>query len=79
MSDAYAWRLCEFAFGTNPMAEFHARHEDKKHLGTCHFAIGGNDTSGGKIKSKVHVELVINRPTIILDKKTIMEKGELLV
>ncbi len=75
--DANAWRLCEFAFGTNPLAEYHGRHEDKKRLGTCHFAIGGNDTFGGKIKCKVHVDLVVDKPTIILDKKTIMKNGKL--
>lgn len=78
-SDRNAWRISEFSIGANPMSEIRARHEDKRRLGTIHFAIGSNNFFGGKIKSKVHVDLVVNKPTIILDKKTIMEKGKLLV
>lgn len=78
-SDKNAWRISEFALGTNPEAKIFGAHEDKKRLGTCHFALGSNDYFGGKIKSKMHVDLVANKPTVILDKKTVMKNGKLLV
>lgn len=74
-SDENSRKLCEFAIGTNPESKIYGRHEDKKRLGTCHFAIGTNEAFGGKIKSGVHVDLVANNPTIILDGKTIIKKG----
>ncbi len=81
--DKNAKMLAEFAIGTNPNARFVSGHEDKKRLGTIHFALGhnqfGSKKFSGKLKSSIHIDMVIKDPTVAIDDKIIMEKGKLLV
>ena len=73
--------VAEFAIGTNPSAKITGVIlEDEKVLGTCHIAFGDNTSfPGGKNKSIIHLDIIILKPTIKLDKKIIMEKGKLLI
>lgn len=73
--------IAEFAIGTNPSAKVTGVIlEDEKALGTCHIAFGDNMSFlGGKNKSIIHLDIIVLKPTIKLDKKIIMKKGKLLV
>ena len=75
--------IAEFGIGTNEKAErFDNILEAEKILGTCHIAIGDNSAFGGEIRANVHIDLLIDKPTITLkigkEKVKIMEDGKLL-
>lgn len=71
--------IAEFAIGTNPKAKIIGNIlEDEKVKGTCHFAFGANRTFGGKNEANIHLDGIIDSPTIYLDDKKIMEKGLLI-
>lgn len=71
----------ELGIGTNPKAIVSGFVlEDEKVLGTCHLAFGSSFSyPGGKIKSDIHWDGILLRPTIWVDNKKIMDSGELLV
>jgi len=73
--------IAEFAIGTNPNARITGNLlEDEKVLGTCHIAFGDNTSyPGGTNESVLHMDTIVISPTIILDDKTIMENGRLLI
>lgn len=69
----------EFAIGTNPKAHIIGNIlEDEKVKGTCHFAFGSNTTLGGKNQSSVHLDGIIDRPTIYVDGEKVIENGILV-
>ena len=79
-----AGNIAEFGVGTNEKAErFDNILEAEKILGTCHIAIGDNSSFGGKVRANVHIDLLIEKPTVILRagerEVKLMEEGELLV
>ncbi len=79
-ADANGTNLAEFAIGTNPKAKLIGNlAEDKKLAGTCHFAVGDNESLGGTRKSDIHLDGVIRRPTIRLDDTVVVEGGQLVV
>ncbi len=72
--------IAEFAIGTNPNARLIGNlAEDKKLLGTVHFAIGDNESLGGQVQSSVHLDGLMLKPTVIADKKMLVENGKILV
>lgn len=73
--------VAEFGIGMNPAAKIIGNVlEDEKKLGTIHIAFGDNSTYGGNVKCGVHIDGIILKPTVVLDdKKTILDKGELVV
>lgn len=50
---------------------------DEKALGTAHVAIGRNVHLGGVNKASIHVDFVLNKPSIEVDDKLIMKKGKI--
>ena len=79
-----AGNIAEFGVGTNERAErFDNILEAEKILGTSHIAIGDNSSFGGKVRANVHIDLLIEKPTVILRagerEVKLMEEGELLV
>ena len=75
-----AYNLAEFGIGTNPKARLMGNVlEDEKVLGTCHVAFGDNSTFGGRVRAGIHVDGILLKPTIKLDGKIIMEKGQLRI
>lgn len=78
-SDKNAKILCEFSIGLNPKARpLGIILNDEKIFGTCHVAFGDNKNIGGKNRSNVHLDGVINKPTIWFDDKLIMKNGLML-
>lgn len=72
--------IAEFSIGANKNARIIGKVlNDEKAYGTCHMAFGDNKSMGGKTKSNIHIDGVVNKPTIWFDKKMIMKKGKLVV
>jgi len=79
-ADAGATNIAEFAIGTNPVAKLTGNlAEDKKVRGAVHMAVGDNMNLGGLVRSDVHLDGMILRPTVIIDGKTVVERGLLLI
>ncbi len=75
-----SFNLGEFGIGTNPKAKLTGNVlEDEKVIGTCHFALGNNISAGGRIYAKSHVDFILKKPTILVDKKKIMLNGRFLL
>ncbi|MCF7799330.1 hypothetical protein K9M74_05505 [Candidatus Woesearchaeota archaeon] len=72
--------ICEISIGTNPI---HANEQnihsivEEKNLGTMHFGCGGNGSYG--LRKGPHFDSVIQEPTLIVNGKLLMEKGQFRV
>jgi len=73
--------VAEFAIGTNKKAKISGTVlEDEKVFGTCHVAFGDNTSyPGGKNSSGLHIDVIVLKPTIALDGRTIMKNGKLTI
>ncbi|MGM5484309.1 MAG: aminopeptidase [Nanobdellota archaeon] len=72
--------VAEFGIGTNTHAAISGNTlEDEKVKGTCHIALGNNMAFGGMNDVPVHVDGIMEDPTIELDGKVIMERGKFLI
>ena len=73
-----ATNLGELGIGLNPKAKIIGNVlEDEKVLGTVHFAIGSNYDQDAL--ALIHSDCIVKNPTIIIDQKTIMKKGKMLI
>ncbi len=69
----------DFALGTNPSCRVIPKsREIKKKLGTAHVAIGDNKTLGGNVDASLHVDIIVLRPTVMIDGEPILSNGSLL-
>jgi len=82
-TDEWSSIVGEFAFGINPKARFTREFlEAEKMLGSVHVAFGNNlDMPAGKNPSKNHVDLLMSRPTVRVEKSdgavhTVLEDGK---
>lgn len=71
-------RLAELGVGVNDGIKELTGHPilDEKCSGTAHIAIGGNTRFGGLISSSIHEDLVTRSPSLWLDGKRILDKGQ---
>lgn len=75
-----AFNLAELGIGTHDKALITGEVlEDEKVIGTVHIAFGDNKSMGGTIRVASHLDGVIMEPTVIVDGRTIMEKGKFLI
>ena len=78
--DATARNIAEFAIGTNPNARLIGNlAEDKKLAGTVHFAVGDNESLGGVVRSSIHLDGLILKPTVLADQQPLVQKGTLVL
>jgi hypothetical protein len=69
--------IAELGIGTNSLARLQGNIlTDEKVLGTIHVAVGRNDFLGGKNVATTHIDGVISQPTVVIDGKVLMNKGE---
>lgn len=74
-----AKNIAEFGIGTNDKAILSGNVlEDEKVMGTCHIALGNNATIGGKVNASVHIDGIILRPSVYVNRVPIMGKGKLI-
>ena len=72
-------RIAELGIGTNyGMKPVGWSIYDEKALGTAHIAIGNNIHLGGVNEASIHIDFVLNKPTIKADKEPVMEQGRFL-
>ncbi len=70
--------LAEFGIGLNPLSRRNGHfQEEKKARGNVHAALGDNLFYGGEIQSAVHIDMVMYRPTVVLDERVIVADGQL--
>jgi leucyl aminopeptidase (aminopeptidase T) len=71
--------LAELGIGTNPKAKITGNIlEDEKVLGTAHIAFGTSAAMGGTIQTTVHLDSILDKPTIEVDGKVIIKEGKFL-
>lgn len=74
-----AYTVAELGIGTNDQAIITgAILEDEKVMGTVHIALGNNLSMGGTCDVGIHVDGVILEPTVKVDGRIIMDKGDLI-
>lgn len=72
------FNLAELGVGTNDAARIcGAILEDEKVMGTVHLAVGNNMSMGGTIGPQIHLDGIINKPTLTLDGVPLLVKGEM--
>lgn len=75
-----ATNIGELGIGTNPTANPKGSIiEAEKALGTAHIALGNNFSFGGTVEVPFHSDGVILKPTLTVDKKTIIKRGTYLL
>ncbi|MDQ3940934.1 MAG: aminopeptidase, partial [Actinomycetota bacterium] len=66
--------------GTNDAARLVGNTlEDEKILGTIHIAFGDNHSFGGVIRVSSHHDGIVLSPTVEIDGRVLMTKGQLTV
>ncbi|HID32172.1 MAG TPA: aminopeptidase, partial [bacterium (Candidatus Stahlbacteria)] len=75
-----ALTLGEFGIGTNQKARITGNIlEDEKALGTVHIGFGDNIGFGGDNAAEVHIDCLIQKPNLVIDGKTIMTDGNIII
>lgn len=76
LSDKNSSFLSEIGIGTNQNAFWKSDlMESEQARGTCHFGFGMNINYGGKIDSKKHFDLVVQKPTICIQSRCFYVDG----
>jgi len=72
--------IAEFGIGLNKNAKLIGHPlEDNKVFGTVHIGFGDNSRYGGKIKCAYHAHGVIQKPTVYIDGKILIDNGKLML
>jgi leucyl aminopeptidase (aminopeptidase T) len=70
----------EISIGLNPDVRPSGNmREDKKLRGSCHIALGSSAEDGGALRSNVHIDGVVRRPTVHLDGDAVVRDGEIVL
>lgn len=68
--------IAEFGIGLNGESLRNGSfQEEKKARGNVHIALGDNIFYGGTVRSPVHLDMVVRRPTVRLDDRVLVEDG----
>jgi leucyl aminopeptidase (aminopeptidase T) len=80
-TDENASNIAELGIGTCHFLprENRGTSLDFARYGTAHLALGRNNDIGGNTMSKIHQDVLLDKPTIFIDGKCIMQEGELLI
>jgi len=74
-----AYTMAEFGIGTNDAARIIGNIlEDEKVMGTIHVAFGNNISMGGQVNVPIHLDGIVQYPTVEVDGRLIMKDGKLL-
>ena len=80
----HATEVAEIAWGSNPhqtlsLATTRNPIDAERHSGTVHVGIGPSPIFGSRTTSRLHLDSLVIKPTVLLDGEPIMEAGHLLV
>jgi leucyl aminopeptidase (aminopeptidase T) len=80
-TDENASNIAELGIGTCHFLPREMRDTslDFARYGTAHLALGRNNDISDNTMSRIHQDVLINKPTIIIDDQCIMQEGELLI
>lgn len=78
-SDEGGYRIAEVSLGLNKKIRRTGNKADKKMYGTAHIGFGENRDVGGANQSRLHYDLVINKPALVVDGFDVAKDGEVLV
>lgn len=73
--------LAEIGIGVNPAVHRLSGNMlfDEKCAGTAHIALGANAYMGGTVDSAIHCDMVVKKPSILIDGKVILDAGEIVI
>ena len=71
--------LCEVGCGVSAWAGTSGTGEDERIRGSVHIGLGDNLSFQGEVKSAVHMDFTLKNASLVVDKKTLIERGKLLV
>jgi len=75
-----SFQVAELAIGLNPCCRITGNiSEDEGKYGTCHMALGSNASFGGLNPAPIHIDMVLDKPTITIDGIIITKNGDLAV
>jgi leucyl aminopeptidase (aminopeptidase T) len=78
--DENATNIAELGIGTSHLfKDFTGTIGDKMVIGTIHLAIGKSINIGGKVMSNIHHDAVINKATLEIDGRKILDNGKCLI
>lgn len=71
--------LAEIGVGMNPAIRQLTGNMlyDEKAAGTAHIALGSNTFMGGRVHSAIHCDMVLHKPILLVDGKTLLDRGRL--
>jgi leucyl aminopeptidase (aminopeptidase T) len=76
--DPNVYQTVELGIGMNPQNIFGRSYlENETTYGTVHIGLGEGRTFGSKISASAHIDLVLDRPTLEIDGKTIVSDREI--
>ena len=78
--DPNVYNIAQLAFGLNPLCKMSGiMLDDEGVYGTVHIGIGTSTLLGGKIKTKMHYDVLMWKPTLEMDGKVVLKDGEWLI
>jgi len=79
-NDPRVYNIGELGIGLNPKARLCGLMlEDEGALGSVHIALGSNADFGGKTKAARHIDLILSKATLVLDGKTVLQDGKVVI
>jgi len=78
--DPNVYNIAQLAFGLNPQCKMRGvMLDDEGVYGTSHIGMGTSTLLGGKIKTKMHFDVLMWNPTLELDSKVVLKDGKWLI
>ena len=72
--------IAEIGLGLNPASLLNGGfQEEKKARGTCHIAMGDDLYYDGNHKCDVHLDMIMYKPTALIDKIVVVDTGTLMM
>lgn len=79
-NDPGVYNIAELGIGLNPNCRFIGLMlEDEGVYGSVHIGIGTSINLGGTLKSSCHYDLIMTKPTVLVDGKVILKDGHVLL
>ena len=78
--DPNVYNIAQLSFGLNPKCRIRGvMLDDEGAYGTCHIGIGTSIMLGGEVKTPMHYDVLMWKPTLELDGKVVLRDGDWLL
>ena len=72
--------VCKLGIGMNPYSRIIGNIlEDQKTQGTVNIGLGDNSSFGGNVVCDAHYDAMVLKPTLVIDRKTVIEDGKFIL